>query len=127
MKKLELKHLAPYLPYDLKAYCFKSELLMTIEDEMTSDTISLTDLIETQHKPILRPLSQLTQDKITCDEINLFLEPNGLEINNFFLLKNSLNSVAISWEEMQEVLNILYREHYDVHNLIYHNLAIEKS
>ena len=66
----------------------------------------------------------MTKDEKTCDEINEFLEPNGLEINNFLLLKNSLNAVVISWEEMQNVLNILYREHYDVFGLINKRLAV---
>ena len=75
-------------------------------------------------KLVLKPLGYLTKDKKICDEINEFLEPNGLEINNFLLLKNSLNAVAISWEEMQKVLNILYREHYDVFGLINKRLAV---
>ena len=79
-----------------------------------------------QIKCYKRPLSQLPQDEKTCAEINLLLEPNGLEINNFLLLKNTYEAVCISWQEMQEVLNILYREHYDVFGLIEQELAIKK-
>jgi hypothetical protein len=140
MKTLELKHIAPYLPYELNAeildckidYVGKQfdEIIGIHQWSKNGDWCLLTSggskPALNRVKPILRPLSQLTQDEKTCDEINLLLEPNGLEINNFLLLKNSLNAVAISWQEMQEVLNILYREHYDVFGLINDGLAIEK-
>ena len=135
MKTLELKHVAPYLPYGLEWEVVSRGNFTTSPDEvkkekMTMENISLFLSKKAYRrlscKPILRPLSQLTQDKKTCDEINLLLEPNGLEINNFLLLKNTYEAVCISWQEMQEVLNILYREHYDVFGLIEQKLAIEK-
>ena len=135
MKTLELKHVAPYLAYELEWEVVSRGNFTTSPDEvkieqMTTANISLFLAKKVYKrlscKPILRPLSQLPQDEKTCAEINLLLEPNGLEINNFLLLKNSILNVAISWQEMQEVLNILYREHYDVFGLIEQNLAIEK-
>ena len=140
MKTLELKHVAPYLAYGLKAemldckidYVGKQfdEIIGIHQWSKNGDWCLLTlggsKPSLNRVKPILRPLSQLPQDEKTCAEINLLLEPNGLEINNFLLLKNSILNVAISWQEMQEVLNILYREHYDVFGLIEQKLAIEK-
>lgn len=136
MKTLELKHVAPYLVYGLEFITpngKKAEMTINgcytkIKTSFGSNldkNISFKCLIQ-NYKPILRPLSQLTQDEKTCDEINLLLEPNGLEINNFLLLKNTYEAVCVSWSEMQEVLNILYREHYDVFGLIEQDLAIEK-
>ena len=136
MKTLELKHIAPYLAYGLQFFTPNGKMAeMTINGCCTrmktsfgsnlDKNISFKCLIQ-NYKPSLRPLSQLLQDEKTCAEINLLLEPNGLEINNFLLLRNSILNVAISWQEMQEVLNILYREHYDVFGLIEQELAIEK-
>ena len=138
MKKLELKHIAPYLVHGVKCFCteFNNGEILTLESFYFSSSSKELKLIfkeknggssSTSCKPILRPLSQLTQDKKTCAEINLLLEPNGLTISNFLLLTNSGVAVCISWQEMQEVLNILYREHYDVFGLIEQKLAIEKS
>ena len=126
MKKLELKHIAPYLVHGVKCFCteFNNGEILTLESFYFSSSSKELKLIfkeknggssSTSCKPILRPLSQLTQDEKTC-----------AEINNFLLLRNSILNVAISCQEMQEVLNILYREHYDVFGLIEQKLAIEK-
>ena len=126
--------LAPYLPFKLKCQIkngkeIKIDILQAIYDNKVRAECTFFNIVEAQQgfefvKPILKPLGDLTKDEKTCDEINEFLEPNGLEINNFLLLKNSLNAVVISWEEMQNVLNILYREHYDVFGLINKRLAV---
>ena len=135
---LQAVFLAPYLPFKLKGTYKeyldkeKTDLGSYEEEELTGlnfkeEKIFLTFGYVTEKDdfvPHLKPLGDLTKDVKTCDEINEFLEPNGLEINNFLLLKNSLNAVAISWEEMQNVLNILYREHYDVFGLINKRLAV---
>jgi hypothetical protein len=141
MKTLELKQIAPYLQYNV---LFQSSMDKPFDEigynpvwtcggitklfgDYCLTTIDNSDAYAIQTCRLkLSPLGKLTQDEKTCDEIKLLLEPNGLEINNFLLLKNSLNAVAISWQEMQEVLNILYREHYDVFGLIEQGLAIEK-
>lgn len=130
---LQAVFLLPYVTYRL--YCIvqgegkKQFALQGVSDINWIDLHEKDRTVNEQYDvedviPILKPLGDLTKDKKTCDEINEFLEPNGLEINNFLLLKNSLNAVAISWEEMQNVLNILYREHYDVFGLINKRLAV---
>jgi len=131
---LQAVFLAPYLPFKLKCQIkngkqIKIDVLQAIYNNEVKAECTFFNIVEAQQgfefvKPILKPLGDLTKDGKTCDEINDFLEPNGLEINNFLLLKNSLNAVAISWEEMQNVLNILYREHYDVFGLINKRLAV---
>ena len=131
---LQAVFLTPYLPFKLKCQIkngkeIKIDILQAIYDNKVRAECTFFNIVEAQQgfefvKPILKPLGDLTKDEKTCDEINEFLEPNGLEINNFLLLKNSLNAVAISWEEMQNVLNILYREHYDVFGLINKRLAV---
>ena len=126
---LQAVFLAPYLIYDLKVIWKKEKLTFySLKINNKCQLIDIYDEIfgtDIKHIiPVLKPLGDLIKDEKTCDEINEFLEPNGLEINNFLLLKNSLNAVAISWEEMQNVLNILYREHYDVFGLINKRLAV---
>ena len=131
---LQAVFLAPYLPFKLKCQIkngkqIKIDVLQAIYNNEVKAECTFFNIVEAQQgfefvKPILKPLGDLTKDEKTCDEINEFLEPNGLEINNFLLLKNSLNAVVISWEEMQNVLNILYREHYDVFGLINKRLAV---
>ena len=129
--KLELKHLVPYLPYKLK--CKVTDLKKITIAEMHSvysdGSCTFHNLVESQKgfskiKPILRPMSDLANDNETIYEINLFLEPNGLEINNWFLLKNSIDNVAISYEEIQNLLIILFKKHYDIFNLISEKLAV---
>ena len=127
---LQAVFLAPYLPFALKIEHPTIKIKVRQISELKN--IGQTN-IEISHrmyvqisecKPILKPMSKLIKDKKVCDEINEYLEPNGLEINGWFLLRNSLNAVAISYEEMQKLLNILYREHYDVFGLINKGLAI---
>lgn len=71
MKKLELKHLSPYLPYGLKVEMLDFDImtkLMGIEqpnEEMRiQPLIELTvgKRLELMYKPILRPLSDLTKE-----------------------------------------------------------------
>lgn len=130
---LQAVFFSPYLPYSVKiAYDYFGDTqeiatLIGVLDRNEETRLQLNtggSALLKYCKLVLKPLGDLTKDQKTCDEINEFLEPNGLEINNFLLLKNSLNAVAISWEEMQNVLNILYREHYDVFGLINKGLAI---
>ena len=130
---LQAVFFAPYLPYSVKiAYDYFGDTqevatLIGVEDRNGETRLQINtggSVLLKYCKLILKPLGDLTKDEKTCDEINEFLEPNGLEINNFLLLKNSLSVAAISWEEMQNVLNVLYREHYDVFGLINKRLAV---
>ena len=67
MEKLELKHIAPYLPYGLKVKDFDSEDEQSIEGYFIRDNginFSIQNGIchITNMKPILRPLSDLTKE-----------------------------------------------------------------
>jgi hypothetical protein len=66
--KLELKHLALYLPYDLK--CKSTTILFGEEDNGIYEMglISMRGVLKGTGKPILRPLSDLT------NSLNLFVE-----------------------------------------------------
>jgi len=60
--ELEIKHLAPYLSFNLNISVCGNERVMTLDDEMDSLTISLRDTFEGLHKPLLRPLSDLSKE-----------------------------------------------------------------
>lgn len=58
--ELELKHLAPYLPYDLMFYYEALDGTPALPWKLTSNTIE--GAVFYQNKPILRPLSDLTKE-----------------------------------------------------------------
>ena len=78
--KLELKHLAPYLPYDLK-YCRVGKNISTLKEEVkymgivsTKGTVNnlnntlFGDFVSMKYLPLLRPLSDLTKEIEVNDE-----------------------------------------------------------
>lgn len=70
MNKLELKHLAPYLPYGLKITVYGDFEMKLVHDSKPEDlhTISIKGVLEDYHcKTILRPLSELNTDEIFSD------------------------------------------------------------
>lgn len=57
--KLELKHLAPYLPYELGILL---EISITETDSFPLTTENIEGVLEYQKKPILRPLDDLVNE-----------------------------------------------------------------
>ena len=107
-EKLTIEHLAPYLPYGLKICACESEYEMTIEDEMDSETICLRDVIENNHKPILRPLSDLKE-----------FSP---AIWKYGMLDSEINpTLKLTYNEIY----VLFKNHFDVFGLIEQGLAID--
>jgi len=131
--KLQLKHLAPYLPYGLKIEIASMDisLTMTVDDEMDSETISLTDAIENNHKPMLRPLD-LTKP-ITVDGIEIVpIDTLNLMLGNNLEYRHGKYSMYIdgSWtnsytELPYEIVEKLLSWHFDVFGLIEQGLAVE--
>jgi hypothetical protein len=123
---LELKHLAPYLPYGLKVMYNATPHLMTTQLlEQASHWMTIGYAIESQSKPILRPLSDLTKE----------IEHNG---------KTFIPYTEMEWEDVDpmEAFNInfnfrteiacplfiwqlLFEWHFDVFGLIEKGLAID--
>ena len=63
MEKLELKHLAPYLPYRLKMKVGLTSLAVVTTDKTDSEHIAVEYALENKaYKPILRPLSDLVKN-----------------------------------------------------------------
>ena len=133
--KLELEHLAPYLPYELKIKFnisgeigileyinTKRSFAGTVEEESQTDEYYYCDNIE-NIKPILRPLSDLTKEIEVNGEKFYPLQKFGLVANKnnqeFFEVK--IKEQWITFKEMQ----ILISWHFDVFGLIENNLAID--
>jgi len=136
MEKLELKHLAGYLPYGLKAEFADYD---DIEDTEILDVLSLEigseeDFIVNQYssfffqfKPILHPLSYLTKEiEVNGEKFVPLTEILNYEYygyselrymvqnNNFYLLpaiSNQLTQKLLEW-------------HFDFYGLIENNLAV---
>lgn len=113
--KLELKHLAPYLPYGLKVKS-KSDIEGVYVHTMNEHNIGcvLEEAI-TEYKPILRPLSDLGS-KIPLTE------------------KEELAIKAIILGDTHQYGNLSYyvilflsQHHYDFQNLIEKGLAIDTN
>lgn len=142
--KLELKHLAPYLPYGLKIQHIISGEIKKFEGIMEyfeDDTFFLywvknngTLASSSNYKPILRPLSDLTK------EIEIYGEENWKNIpmdiidgkscslvggKEFkIMLKNGTYNI---YELRYATYNFLLENHFDVFGLIEQNLAINKN
>lgn len=122
--KLELKHLAGYLPYGLKLH----DIYVNTTYKTLMNCEMLDYLINSDNecvKPILKPLSDLTKE----------IEVNGekfVPINNLIgygIIKHSnnhfieLDFYKIVYNDMIKLLEW----HFDIYNLIENNLAIDKN
>jgi len=128
MEKLELKHLAPYLPYQLEfinIYKLKRDkrnplILNTLHQDIDSMNLGNEEKsrpINNKHfKPILRPLSDLTKE----------IEHNGIKFTPSKIMelpefwdKHSIDTTFFM--DVQEMI----KWHFDVFGLIEKNLAID--
>lgn len=143
--KLELKHLAPYLPYGLKLNykhfpgdekarriatltgLTKEDGIETTYDEAEYNGHSYTkgDLInwgdrnnvhDLEVKPILRPLTDLTNDIVSEYFSDMLEDSLEIMLNHF-----SIRPLSCKYEEVQ----FLLEKHFDVFGLIDKGLAID--
>jgi len=121
--KLELKHLAPYLPYKLQLLHAGWDLHLTMNGSGEgSEHLSIEDVDE-YAKPYLRPLSQLTEEithnRVTFVPIDfLDMYPEDLRV----IIKHGVIEANMNWHDAQK----LFEWHFDVFGLIDAGLAIEK-
>lgn len=138
--KLQLKHLAPYLPYELK--CSTEHGFTTMEslcdfcingdhEESYSYEDHPDEVLE--FKPMLRPLFDLKKE-IDCVDgkiIPIEFGCNGFDtaIQEFYKdLESGLNVTPqyLIYRLRYDVVCALFRWHFDVFNLIPEGLAIKK-
>lgn len=154
MEKLELKHLAPYLPYNLlfvaEAKTWQLTCISTVqeypiwaenrwdEDKLTFNpriNVKSTDsgrgFLLSEIKPILRPLSDLTKEIKHNGEKFVPLERLRKEYSGFYfesnpelLIKSKNTSMYISLNWINEFHKLLFEWHFDVFGLIEKGLAI---
>tara|TARA_R110000772_G_C13017270_1_gene410128 strand:- start:55 stop:450 length:396 start_codon:yes stop_codon:yes gene_type:complete len=125
--KLELKHLAPYLPYGLKYNNIKNNntyTMRSISTEINMVDFGWGDAMELNEvKPILRPLSDLTKeikhdgDKFTPCTDYYYLKDELEELS-------TLDSSYIRYTRYN-VVKVLFELHFDVFGLIEKGLAID--
>jgi hypothetical protein len=124
MENLELKHLAPYLPYNLKCqYSCIIDVDNNHTSEMTENNIhrALNGYGTYDIKPILRPLSDLNKSEFVMEDWRkkaiLFLdETANLPFNS---RNNHVGTI------MYGDITKLFEWHFDVFGLITQGLAID--
>lgn len=109
MEKLELKHLAPYLPYklNLERINYKNERFK----KLTAYDLCPDGEID-NIKPILRPIEDLYNEKTDF----------GIKIVHYFNFKTN---VKLDYRNFPyHVMEQLFKNHFDVFGLIPKGLAI---
>lgn len=134
METLELKHLAPYLPYGLKMiYVHTNKIgqisnIYTLGSGYNNDDIKISiDYSEGEHiwmyKPILRPLSDLTKEiEIDGEKIVISNEYGYYRFDEMSTLKGG--SVILSSIMLKEY-EIILKYHFDIFGLIEKGFAID--
>ena len=128
--KLELKHLAPYLPYGLKYrlhgnFPIQNGVDNWIEDirEISPFNFTLEKVLTWETcKPILRPLSDLTKEIEVDGERFIplkYIFGEDFNPNDEFWI--NLDVLCIAYREIQ----LLFEWHFDVFGLINQGLAID--
>ena len=128
--KLELKHLAPYLPYNLNTKYLLYNVIGEIgeiapqknevrDKKLTAENV---DFVLEYCKPLLRPLSDLNKE-IECDGI--IFNP----IETYAGMSQLKECVTLSTHELRyahySTVEFLFEHHFDVFGLIEKGLAID--
>jgi hypothetical protein len=145
--KLELKHLAPYLPYGLKCEIldykcdYVGEKYGTIKGYYyIGDGVYYTFKSDRDYagkntnnfKPILRPLSDLTKEiiekyatwgKVGVNHMDLEIEFEGYDDDCYMICRDK-NGRMIDRAVNSSDFDFLYENHFDVFGLIDKGLAI---
>jgi len=126
--KLELHHLAPYLPYGLRVIKGNgfTEMLSAYNDG--KDYISVLQVVRGMGKPLLVPVSELNASNQDFVDICEWLY--GQERDNFDGIYGVFGWFDIKKDDLlnlpYKVVNKLFEYHFDVFGLIEKSLAINK-
>ena len=131
--KLELKHLAPYLPYGLKAMDLDNGSVRTVTllhftydmETVGHNHLIYEGLLLKKHQPILKPLSDLDSGNVE----GLFYSEWLIEKYHTIGIENQINRIEddIRWINYCDYILIqhLLEWHFDVFGLIEKGLAID--
>lgn len=140
MEKLELKHLAGYLPYGLKGNYLLSDVVNTHKDELRDKLLTLDNVkfFLDYATPILRPLSELTKEievngekfvpiekihQLYFDGITISRD-NTTELLDIEMYTND-HAHTIDFYVGYEIVQNLLEWHFDIYGLIEKGLAID--
>jgi len=115
--KLELKHLAGYLPYGLKMYWEDNQNRPQTDWELKCDSVDF--VLNNQNKPILRPLSDILDEEyqlLWSNETDFESIKQCVELDNEDFL-NCIFSFYF-WQD-------LFKNKFDIYGLIENGLAID--
>lgn len=129
--KLQLKHLATYLPYDVRIKDYNREgVLFGITGShggqvqvLNTSTMKICDFKGTLQfvRPVLHPLSDLDKNIDCVNELYENCSEIDSELDYLPEFKGNLSNSGISYEAM----DILISWHFDVFGLIDNGLAID--
>ena len=125
MKKLELKHLAPYLPYGLKCTNSKESYLQTGEDRTGNlETLSIND-----NECVI--MGENGYFLVSCDDVVPILRPiedltKVIEWNDGKYCMTDIDDFDLDELDFNTVQDYISR-HFDVFGLIDKGLAISYS
>lgn len=134
-KKLELKHLAAYLPYNVKMFAngFKGTLQTLNIDNTTQSgykiRVSCSDWWENNnidgkiYKPILRPVSDLTKEDIIFFYSLTSIDIELIDVNEW--IEELVMELQTNQKFTLSQFEYLFSKHFDVFGLIPLNLAID--
>lgn len=130
MDKLELRYIAPYLPYGLKCKFERDDIYTLVG--VVNQNVYLKDITYPSDlficKPILRPLSALTAEELK--EIN-HCRHDEFHIAHMYggeVVFDCENGDAYGATELPyDVVEKLLEWHYDIFNLIGRNLAVDAT
>ena len=123
--KLELKHLAPYLPYGLKGVNRNGTIFLLHTNTSSGGKLEKREIsifLSEEFKPILSPLSDLTKEIEVNGE--KFVPLNKIRLD-FDLDFETENRDYVGLHELLEDYFKLIEWHFDVFGLIPLNLAID--
>ncbi len=135
--KLELSHLAPYLPYELQIDAIKryEGIRTMVCTENSSENVTIDAVLRLQYRPILRPLSDLTKE-IECNSKN-FVAFDKIKNNHIdFFADTDFEDYILDrynksgfWATViflpSGLVELLLEWHFDVFGLIEKGLAID--
>jgi hypothetical protein len=126
--KLEIKHLAPYLPYELKMQVKDYHGIEYVSQILTTENIG--NFINGEEcKPILRPLSDLNKEGLYIEHLNIETITDESNIQDLDIyLENWIDSKDTNHHVKflpYGLVNELISEHFDVFGLIPKGLAID--
>jgi hypothetical protein len=134
--KLELKHLAAYLPFGLKIMYFGKQRKMNAGNGSSKNWIGITATIQRQGencKPILRPLSDLTKEIevggerfVPIKEFMILYGGCTTEKGKPIFESDFITNIMYSYYGSLSygVIEKLFEWHFDVFGLIEQGLAI---